>query len=160
MHVLAFVSTHTYSSTQFATFQPSPWLLPGRYLTMTVSCRYYTAYWQPMESVFWKPKSSLALNQHAHTQADHRVQFILHIHTHQQSLSNTFSAHCQECQVFMCMCVCDAKRTSGECSLWFQKQRPKVYWGVRGLLILCWVRGYDRNVPGTFLPASPFVDLG
>lgn len=94
MHVLAFVSTHTYSSTQFATFQPSPWLLPGRYLTiMTMSCRYYSAYWQPMESVFWKPKSSLALNQHTHTQADHRVQFILHIHTHQQSPSNTPALH-------------------------------------------------------------------
>lgn len=115
----------------------------------------------PMESVFWKPKSSLALNQHAHTQADPAAQFILHIQTHQQSPSNTPVLHilsalsrvssfcfCESRCVCACVCVCARAR------VWCQSHIRELFIAVpeatsdiwlKGLLILYWIRGCDKN---------------
>lgn len=119
-----------------------PWLCHANTIQLTDS---------HMESVFWKPKSSLALNQHAHTQADRGAQFILHIHTHQQCPSNTLVLHILSALSRVsgvCLCVCPM------CvCVWCQSHIREVFIMVpestsgtwQGFLIT-WIRGCDRNL--------------
>lgn len=105
-----------------------------------------------METVFLKPKSFLALNQHAHTDARHKAQFILHIHTHTETVSQqhpcSSNSQCTVCSVG-CSCVCVHVMPSAHqgCIHYCSRNNDRrFYWRVRGPLILYW---FNRlwNIP-------------
>lgn len=111
MRAIAFRSTHTFLRTPFATFQLSPWLLPGKLsghdCVMPILYSLLTAPWKVCFENLSPPWPWTS----THTPRQTLEFSLYYTYTRINSLPATllcftFSAHCQECQVFACACVC------------------------------------------------------